>query len=746
MSEPVDLTNCDREPIHVPGSIQPHAVMLVLEEPSLRILQASANAGERLGEPAETLAGRGLEDLVEAGDVTYLRKHILTKPLEAASHYLPPLKVGRKGDAFEALVHRYQGVLILELEAWPDQASLVHEEIYASLKHTLAELQGTKGVVDFCQSAAEHVRRFTGFDRIMVYRFAEDDSGHVIAEAKREDLESYLGWHYPASDIPKQARELFKRSQLRLNPDVRYRPVPLSPPLRPDTGKPLDMSYCVSRSMSPIHAEYLQNMGVDASMSISIVINDELWGLFACHHYSARYVSHTTRMACEFLAHMLALQVGGKENDEQHVYAAELQTNLRKLAEALAGESEFRQVLVEAGGETICGVKAGGAALVLNNVAYLRGDTPDEEPVLSLARVLAERIDDAVWATDRLGRHFPEWEAHAGKASGLLAARLSRQTPAYVLWFRPEEARMVNWAGDPEKPMETGPHGDRLTPRKSFALWRQEVRGRAEPWLACEVEIARALRQTILETEVRRAEQLVRLNAELDERNRQLDSFAYVASHDLKEPLRGINNFSNFLLEDCAEQLDEQGIQYIRTMMRLTERMETLLDSLLYYSRLSRGDLHAQDLDMNAAVEDALEILVARIQESGVKVVIERPLPKVSGDAERVGEVFANLISNAIKYNDKAEPQVTIGWQERGAEGPPVFYVADNGIGIAPEHQKIIFQIFKRLHGREAYGGGVGAGLTIVRKIIERHGGTIWVESEAGAGTTFFFTLSPLAA
>lgn len=741
MSEQVDLTNCDREPIHIPGSIQPHAAIFVLEDPTLKILQVSANVSSQVGFTVDELLGQALGDLIEPSALAYLQTQVLSKQLEASPHYLPPFKIGQGREPFEALIHRHQGVLILELETWPDKTSTVPEEVYVSLKHTLNQLQGTTSVVEFCQRAAEHVKLFTGFDRVMVYRFADDASGHVIAEARREDLESYLGLHYPASDIPKQARILFVKSQLRLNPDVTYKPVALVPPLRPDQEMPLDMSYCVSRSMSPIHAEYLQNMGVAASMSISIVIGEELWGLFACHHYSPRYVPHTVRMACEFLAHMLSLQVSNKESEEQHEYKLRLNQQHRLLADAMAMNTDFHVVLNQSKGDTFAGIEADGSALILNDTVFLRGKTPDESAVKSLALLLAESVESSVWCTDHLGRVFPTWTGRGDQASGVLSARLSRHSPAYLLWFRTEELQTVKWAGDPTKPVETGPHGDRLTPRKSFQLWQEEVSGKSRPWLTCEIDAAKVLRQTILESEVRRAEQLARLNAELDEKNRQLDSFAYVASHDLKEPLRGISNFSNFLLEDCAEQLDEQGVTYLRTMMRLTTRMESLLDSLLYYSRLSRTELQAQKVDVNVALRDAQEMLVARIQESGVEIKVSRPLPHVYGDVDRISEMLANLISNAIKYNDKDKAVIEIGWQEGDLNEGPVFYVKDNGIGIAKEHQQIVFQIFKRLHGREEYGGGVGAGLTIVRKIIERHGGRIWLESRQGYGTTFYFTL-----
>jgi signal transduction histidine kinase len=256
----------------------------------------------------------------------------------------------------------------------------------------------------------------------------------------------------------------------------------------------------------------------------------------------------------------------------------------------------------------------------------------------------------------------------------------------------------------------------------------------------------------------RRNEELQRLNAELERSNIELDSFAYIASHDLKEPLRGIHNYSHFLLEDYADQLDDEGASKLHTLIRLTQRMETLIDSLLYYSRVGRAELAVRDINLDEVLNQTLELLAPRVHELGVEVRRPCVLPTVRADHARVGEVFSNLIANALKYNDKAERWVEIGWQECGVRRAEdgitealvsalptphssFFYVRDNGLGIAPEHHENVFRIFKRLHGRDEYGGGVGAGLTIVRKIIERHGGRIWLESEPGTGTTFYFTL-----
>ncbi len=237
--------------------------------------------------------------------------------------------------------------------------------------------------------------------------------------------------------------------------------------------------------------------------------------------------------------------------------------------------------------------------------------------------------------------------------------------------------------------------------------------------------------------------------AELERSNNELDAFAYIVSHDLKEPLRGIHNYSQFLIQDYADKLDEAGATKLHTLMRLTRRMQSMLDSLFYYSRVGRQDLALQEVDLQQVLQEALDLLHVRIQDSGVQICLPRPLPRLLADQTRIGEVFANLIVNAIKYNDKADKRVEIGFSEiasaHGEGCAPVFYVKDNGIGIDTRHRESIFQIFKRLHGRDEYGGGVGAGLTIVKKIIERHGGHIWIESTPGEGSTFHFTLSPTA-
>ncbi|WP_221032116.1 ATP-binding protein [Actomonas aquatica] len=739
----VDLTNCDREPIHIPGSVQAHAVLLCLSEPDWVVEQVSVNIATVLPDatPA-TVLGQALSTLLSSAQIETWQQELAHEPLDQSPLYLSPLPARDGGPEFEALMHRHDGVLILELERWLSADALESAPSLHRFQRTLNSLAEAETLTAFSQRAADAVRSFIGFDRVMVYRFADDDSGHVIAESRRQDLDTYLGLHYPASDIPKQARDLFRRSPVRLNPDIYYQPVPLEPTQHPRTGRPLDMSHCVTRSMSPIHVEYLSNMGVAASMSLSIVVDGRLWGLFACHHYQPRYVSQGARIACEFLARTLSLQTANKERADYAHYERRLIEAREHLVTALDEDHDLPDTLQSAA-PRFGQVECAGSALLLAGEVHPLGDCPSDDAVLALGRWLAEHHNTSVSATVSAADWDADLAAQLAPLSGVLATRLCRDPVAYLFWFRLPEVQKVNWAGNPTKPVEPGPHGDRLTPRKSFDLWQEEVRDRSLPWLLVERDAARSLRHVVLEGMARQTERLVRLQVELEQRNQDLESFSYIASHDLKEPLRGLRNYARYLAEDHATEFTADANQKVDTIRRLGDRMELLIDALLHYSRVGRAEPCAESIDLNITLEHVREQLSARLEESPIELRVPRPLPTVSGDPVLLAEIYANLISNAIKYNDKDAPWVELGWREPATPGQPLqFYVRDNGVGIATEDQPAVFRIFKRLYARDEFGGGAGAGLTIVRAILTRLGGHIWLDSTPGEGSTFTFTLS----
>ena len=741
LTDPVDLTNCAREPIHIPGSIQPHGVLFAFGAEDLRVEQVSRNSEPHLGRAPEALLDEALGAVVGDAVAGQIRDAFTLDDPREVNPLRLELEIGGELRLFDALLNRCDGVPILELEPLDPRTAGSTWAFYHRVRRGLARLQEASGLPELYRIIADQVRLLTGFDRVMVYRFDTEWNGQVVGESRAEQMEPFLGLHFPASDIPRQARELYRRSRLRLIPNVSYQPVPLIPSPHPGTGRPLDLSLSTLRSVSPVHLEYLRNMDVDASMSISLLRGEELWGLIACHHNSPRWVPFEARTACELLGQAFATQLGIVAESEDRGYRLEVASVLPRLLERTIGGGNWIRGLASDPADLLAVTRAAGAAIVTSDGTESLGDTPNPEQIEALVEWLEKQeLDEELFVTDRLASFLDSAVDAADFPAGLVAARISRDPPRWILWFRPEVVQTVSWAGDPRKPVRVSEDGEqRLSPRGSFAEWQETVRGRSRPWHPGEIAAAGQLRQLLLESVLR--QEIETLNEELQRSNEELDSFAYIASHDLKEPLRGIHNYSAMLSEDYAGQFDREGQQRLETLMRLTQRMETLLESLMYYSRVGRLELRIRPVDLQVVLDEVLEGLALRIQETGAEIRVPHPLPTVPCDRVRAGEVFHNLIGNALKYNDKADPWVEVGFRDE-PDAPVVFYVRDNGIGIKPRHQETVFRIFKRLHARDAYGGGTGAGLTIVQRIVERHGGRIRFESEPGTGTTFFFALT----
>ncbi len=751
-AQTADLTNGEQEPIHSPGSIQPHGVLFVLQEPQLEILQVSNNTFDLLGFQPQELLNKNLRDLLDSRQIVAIEK-CLSEDFENSNPLKALIRNQARSSSFDGIIHRSHGLLILEFEPTQIEEDVDFFSFYHLVKSPVAKMQNASSLQDLSQVLVKEVRRLTGFDRVIIYQFNAEENGKVIAEAKLESLSPYLGLHYPASDIPEPARQLFTRNWLRLIPDVNYQPVELTPSHDSVNNDPLDLSLSVLRSASPCHLEYLKNMGVAASMTISLVKDKKLWGLIACHHQSIKFVPYELRTICEFLGQVLSLEMPAKEDKENLAYEMKLKTIQSKFVEFIPQTEDFIDSLAKSESNLLDLVGASGAAVFWEGHFIALGKTPNEADVQDLIQWVETQFHDDVFCTDSLPKTYPDAEKFKDIASGLLALSISKTQKNYILWFRPEVIQTVNWGGDPNELIELRDGNLRLSPRKSFELWQETVRFKSLPWKSCEIDAALELRSAIIGIMLRKADELAKINIELESSNRELDSFAYIASHDLKEPLRGIHNYSSFLIEDYADVLSEDGVSKLQTLVNLTQRMETLINSLLHFSRLGRMELSLQKTDLNELLQHVIDILRINLKEATVDIRIPRTLPSVRCDPVQVNEVFSNLIGNAIKYNDKADRWVEIGFldldsleerniqEDEATESSVVLYVRDNGIGIREKHLEAIFRIFKRLHGPGQYGGGTGAGLTIARKIVERHGGKIWVESTYGQGSTFYFTL-----
>ncbi len=731
MNEPVtaaQLDACSREPIHIPGSIQPHGALLVLSGDGLVCVQASANCSEFLGAGFAGIVGHPLSDAA-LGAATAISQAVAATPGGLPSPILVEICQRR----FDVSLHRTEAGLIAEFET----AGPHHAHYHRHLQQALTDLKSAPDIKTQHQRALSFVSELTGFERVMMYRFDADWHGQVVAEHLSAPVDSYDGLHFPATDIPAQARELYRKSWLRLIPSSAYQPVPVEPAANPLTGKPLDMSFVSLRSVSPVHLEYLRNMNVAASMSISLIVGGRLWGLIACHHRTPRVLPFAIRAMCEIFAQVVSFEIGARQETEllsQFVQATEIQS---LFFDIIAGEQNVVDALVKYTPQLLAFMGAGGAAIHVNEQTTLLGETPSAEQVAALLAWLQTQELHPTFETDALSQHYPPASTFQALGSGLLAVKLSRVEPHYLLWFRPEVVRTVTWAGQPDKPADAN---ERLNPRKSFAAWQQTVTGHARPWGEAERKGARELMLAINALVLRRTQTLLSENMELERRNTDLNSFAYIAAHDLREPLRNLQNYLIFMREDHSRELSSEALRKLLTMESQVAQSKELIDTLNHYSHIGRMEVTLQTVNIGTLLDDVLTSLTEMIREKGVEIRRPQPFPAIPCDPVLTREVFANLIANAVKYNDRAERWIEVGCTLAPGR-PATFYVRDNGIGIREKHFTDIFRMFRRLHAHEAYNGGTGAGLTIAKNIIERHGGRIWVESTFGHGTTFYFQL-----
>ena len=726
----MDLDQCAREPIHIPGAIQPHGCLIALEPGTLLVQQVSANVEAFLGIPPAALLGRPLGPGLAQQAVESIRQAL------SALQGHDPVPVPLPGSRFEAMLHEHGGLAILEIES-SFSGSVAGSSF--DLDRAIRRLSTSEDLRELVRVTAEVVAGLSGFDRVVVYRFDEDDHGEVVAEVCADGLDPYLGLHFPESDIPRQARELYRRNWIRAIPNARYTQVPRVPSLRPDTGRPLDMSHAMLRSVSAVHLEYLANMGLQASMSVSLVAEDRLWGLISCGHREPRAMPYRLRAACETIGRMVSLQIGAMQALDLQRRKAARSGAMKALVGALSHPQGHGLAGLPNQAQSLLAIaEANGASIVAGETMTSVGNCPDDESVMALSKWIAERAGaSGVFCTRQLPLDEPRFAGCAERASGVLAMVLPTPLPNCVLWFRPEFLHTVSWGGDPHKPLASGSGNEvRLHPRRSFDVWKQEVRGRSAPWGAAELDAVAELRRSAVEIDLYR--QVQREQAAVKAR----DELVAVVAHDLRTPMSVVVMQVAVIQRLIAREASEETTQRLRAstlvVQRASERMSSLLNDLLDLARIEAGRFEISAISQSAGqiIDDAYELLYP-ICDARRQTLVAHPAPtlQIRADPERLFQVLSNLIGNASKFSPEGtEIQVKAA---PAAGAMCEFSVSDRGPGIAAEKLPRIFERY----WQEKPSGGAGLGLYISRGIVEAHGGTIRVESRIGEGTTVSFTV-----
>jgi light-regulated signal transduction histidine kinase (bacteriophytochrome) len=664
----VDLTNCDREPIHELGAIQSFGFLLALSIDWL-IRRASANVERFLGVAAEDLLGTSAVPLLGDHAVHTLRNRLAMLRGDDAVERIFGLPIA-DGRRFDFALHMIGDTIVLEGEESSEDAAT---DVGSAIRAMMARLDETTDAAGFYREGARQVRALTGFDRVMVYRFDRDGSGVVVAEAMRAGIGSFMGLRYPASDIPQQARKLYLRTPFRIIADVEAAPVPIVPQ-RDENGAPIDLSLSVLRSVSPIHIEYLKNMGVGASLSISIIVEGQLWGLFACHHYGARCPNFERRSVAELFGQMFALKLESRERKEMAGYELAARGSTDRLLAAVASDSTLLDNPDWLGSMMRETVPSDGIAIWIDGKVACSGMTPPPDALPAIVRRLNAMAAGRVFATDRLADTLPSAADYDDIAAGLLAIPISRRPRDYVLLFRQERVRTVKWAGDPHKPAQLGPHGARLTPRKSFELWSQEVRGRAEPFTTAELRVAEMLRVSLIEV-------VLRLSDDAQEERRRFSERQELLIAELNHRVRNILS----LIRGLVRQSLDPAADTRETIALLEGRIESLARA---HDQITQDNWAAAPLGRLVETEAAAYLggKSARLECEGEAVLLH---PQAFST---LALVFHELMTNSAKYGALSdngtvrvgwhldrEGNLVIEWRERG--GPAVQPPSRQGFG-----------------------------------------------------------------
>lgn len=729
----VDLTNCDKEPIHIPGKVQSHGFLLAVDKKDLTITYVSENIAQFVNETASFFLEKPISIIdsllthqePEINIIDLLRVGVVSKNFDLIS----PRPFEINGTSFYLIISLTGNNLLLEFEP-----VTLQYDIQNSIGRSASIMLQGKSVSSLVQGAAKEVKNLINYDRIMIYKILDDGSGEVIAEEKNDDLQPFFGLHYPASDIPKQARELYKLNLTRLIADVNTADSPI---ITYKKDQPLDLTNSGLRAVSPIHIQYLKNMGVFSSFSISLLAHGELWGLVACHNYSQKFIDFKAREGSKLIGQILSSALEFRQEEENSEVVKQFKDTSIFLAEQLAKDKYLVEALTAHKLSVLDITDATGVVIIFENGLKTLGNVPDEEAILALVEWLKQSNDESIYHTHRLPQIYPPAMKFKAIASGILTCTLSKELGEMIIWFKPEKISTVKWAGNPDKPVIESSDGLlNLSPRKSFATWSQTVINTSVKWRSEEISSVVRIREIILTDINKKANAIRLLNEKLGAAYEELDTFSYTISHDLRTPLTSIKTYSELLLKN--KSIDDGGRKMLGRILTSANKMNLLIKEILNLAKVGRTGIHDDTINMEVLLKEIEGEVWSALKADNTKLIFGH-LPNLKGDKVMIAQVFSNLLTNAVKYSLMSQkPRIEISGKIDGGE--TIYAIKDNGMGIDNRYYDRVFELFKRMDNVKDI-EGTGVGLAIVKRIVERHNGRVWFESELNQGSIFYVAL-----
>ena len=746
VSNPFGYENCDQEQIHLLGHIQSHGILIGINELDLTIAQISDNTIEFFNIPASSLIEQPLSILFPEPQIDILVSFLSRKDLEIFNPTKITIQIEQNKYLFQGIMHRSDGLLILELEPLPtDSDSSL--SFYHLAKSAAANVRQAKDFAEMSGLLVQEIRKITQCDRVMIYRFEPDNSGIVIAEAKDEQIESFLGLHFPADDIPELARKLYYKNWLRQIVDVNSHPVPIVPLNNPITQEPIDLSFSPLRSVSPIHIKYLQKMGVSASFSISLISAGKLWGLIACHHFFPQYIDYEARKACEFLAQVMSIEIVSRYEQELKTAQKKIKIVQAKLKQNILGAKQsINQIFSQNADSLLDLVNAQGVAICLSDRISKIGTCPPQKFISSLVLWLETKSED-VFHTNCLSCLYPEAQAVKDIASGILAISISlNHTSYHIIWFRCEVIQTVDWAGDPNK-LALDDEWE-LNPQRSFDLWKETVKAKSLPWDEVEIETASEFRSTLMLAALEFSQQSLKLEAERAQVASQAkSSFLARMSHELRTPLNAILGCTQLMNLDNS--LTQTIGEYVNIISYSSDHLLCLIDDILEMSKIEAGKIVLEEtqFDFHLFLHNLREMMQIKAKDKNLQLIfaVHPNSPQyIKADERKLRQILLNLLGNAIKFTNQGYVLLHVSLMDKKEASSKAiihFELEDSGRGIAPEEIDNLFEAFVQTSsGRESQ-TGTGLGLAISQQFANCMGSHISVSSALNKGTVFQFDL-----